>query len=246
MSSWGSPRRRRGRSWASSPREPPAICPTWRSPAEPATTYLVGQSGASVSVCEPEAGRAWEHQAVGLHEAAEGRIDDCLRRALGLPTRRCPAGVAELWARMWLDDLAATACADPAQHWSWPDAAARHPAARFVVDHRPGWQAEVAGALLQLGDVLTGAGSWAELRVACAAGSWSTDLLSPAVAGWMDDAMFARWLLADLPDCGELVAMLRDLVPPTVVGSVEASLRAWGVEVTPGTTGGPPATGDDP
>lgn len=207
-------------------------------PGRVVTTYLVGRDGTSASICEPPGGSPWETRAAGLHDAAIGRIDDCLRRALDLPTHPVGAGPGDLWARIWLDELLAAACADPARHWSWTTAALHHTAARAVAGEGLGRASEVADALPRLGEILEAGRGWTQLRAACASGEWSTGSIPAGLAEWMDDGMFGRWLLDELPPCGHQLVALRELLPATVVDRIEATLTGWGIGVEETANGG--------
>jgi hypothetical protein len=69
-----------------------------------------------------------------VDEPGEGTVGDALRRCLRLPTAPPPVGTAELFAALWLADVAAAG-----RPLSWAEVASRHPAVRLLEagGHRP-------------------------------------------------------------------------------------------------------------
>jgi hypothetical protein len=199
--------------------------------------YLVARDGASASACTRADGTTWDHSATGLDGAAEGRIDDVLRRTLGLPTHPPPAGPIELWARVWLDQVLEAASARPARRWSWPAVALLHPAAQLVLDDLSGRRSEVVESMPRLAVVLANGRSWADLRTGYASGTWVAPAIPPDVAAWMDDGIFSRWLLDGLPGCGDALVALGDLLSERVMARIAGTLEQWEV---------PTATDPDP
>jgi hypothetical protein len=156
---------------------------------------------------------------------AEGRILDCLRRCFGLPTPPPPVGPARLQIIAWL--AAVAECVPRARRpLSWSEVSALHPVAR-VLAAELGTQGQMPSpGLLQLAG---SAWSWEELRRQAAGGCGPVTPFDAGLAGWMDEGMFARWLLADLPSPDELLAALRAAVTPSAarrLGQAVSDTRA--------------------
>ena len=56
--------------------------------------------------------------------------------------------------------------------------------------------------------------------------------LAPAVAAWMDDEMFARFIVAGMPDLVALREHLAGRLPPRLLVRVDETLEAWGLSST--------------
>jgi hypothetical protein len=167
--------------------------------------------------------------AAGAGPLPFGRIDDALRRALGLPTAPPPASTTLLWITQWLDAIVEAAAAnDPVPRSRWPVAAlvALHPVvAAFDLDPAA---LSLADFVAQ-GDKLAAWRDWAQLRQACAAGVWEHPELDPETAAWLDDGAFARWVLGACPELDELRNAVGVLLDPTVLAIVDAALSSWRV-----------------
>jgi hypothetical protein len=158
-----------------------------------------------------------------IDEPGEGTVADALRRCLRLPTAPPPVGTAELFAAIWLADLAAAGRA-----LSWAEAASLHPALRLLAagGHRPQPE-ELIGA----GRSFHRAVTWERLRSRVATGRSAAGIeLDAATATWMDDGMFARWVLADVPPLPLLLGRVATVLPPQVLRRVRRALRAWNLD----------------
>jgi hypothetical protein len=195
------------------------------------TAHLIARDGASASVGRRSDGSVWSTSAPSGVDQPSGRLDDVLRRALGLPTQPPPADSAELWARLWLDRVLAEVGGRPDRSWSWASLAVLHPAAQLVVDDLRGRVAEVVRAMPRLAEMLSRRRTWGDLRRDHLSGDWTTPSIQPDVARWMDDGIFSRWLLDGVPSCGETLVALRDLLPRRLVRRIEASLTGWQVSI---------------
>ncbi len=194
--------------------------------------YLVARDGVSVSVSRRPDGSRWETSATSLDETATGRVDDALRRVLGLPTHPPPADPAELWARLWLDRVLTEVGARPSQPWSWPTIAVLHPAAKLVIDDMRGRVSEVVEAMPRLAEILARGRTWDDLRLGYVSGQWDAPSIPSDVARWMDDGIFSRWLLDSVPPCGAALVALRDLLPSSLVTRIERTLDRWHVSTS--------------
>jgi hypothetical protein len=143
----------------------------------------------------------------------EGMTLDTLRRAVGLATPPPPSGPAPLQLLMWVAAIH-RAAGTPAgrcgcggdgrggrRRLSWGEALGLHPA---LIGTSP---ADPAGAESVIRAVAT-ATNWESVRTLAAAGLGQDVMPSPALAGWMDEGMFARWVLATLPDLDETLAFV--------------------------------------
>jgi hypothetical protein len=159
----------------------------------------------------------------------EGRLLDCLRRCFGLPTPPAPASPARLQLIVWL--VAALEQAESARRrLSWSEVCRFHPLARLLGSELDRPASEAAG----LTDALTRLGgpaySWEDIRLqACRRESFLDDIIHPDLAGWMDDGMFARWVLSDLPSADELFAVLRPSLTPSAARRMAHAVHAAGV-----------------
>lgn len=175
----------------------------------------------------------------GPDDAPTGRVDDALRRALGLPTPPPPTGTELLWATQWFDALLVGA-ADGAparrarRRRSLPALVAQHPAVA-AFDHDPA-RVTVAG-LVAAGARLSALRTWTGLRQACAGGRWHDPEVPAAVAAWLDDGAFARWVLGGYPDLAQLRGALGELLAPSALSVLDDALAGWGLAVDPGPAG---------
>jgi hypothetical protein len=158
------------------------------------------------------------------HEAPqEGRLVDCLRRCFGLPTAPPPAGAGMLQSVIWVLSVldAASLSTRPL---TWRQVACLHPLARACSSSASGLTPPAG----RYGRVLTGmAGptwTWDVLRRH--AGLWAGELVTPEIAEWMDDGMFSRWVLTELPDPEQLIRRVRPLVTPSAARRLAHAVRS--------------------
>ena len=168
--------------------------------------------------------------------AATGRVDDALRRALGLATPPPTEGTARLWASQWLDALLTGAALERGtrrRRRALATLVAAHPAAgAFDLDPVGCGVADLVGA----GTRLSVLRSWPQLRGACAGGRWVHDEVGRATAAWLDDGAFSRWVLGGYPELGDLRGALGELLAPSALSVIDDTLAAWGFNV--GSNGG--------
>lgn len=171
-------------------------------------------------------------EVVPLPGRPEGTVADACRRALGLPTHPPPTSTLGLWTLTWLDRVVEVAGGADAAHRlrTWSQAAALHPAARPL--RRPSAVRAVAGdrapdpaGLAAAAAGLADAWPWSRLRSEPAVVELPGPPVTPEVARWMDDGMFARWLLADLPGEADLLAAVHGLLPASLADDVELVVR---------------------
>jgi hypothetical protein len=160
-----------------------------------------------------------------------GRIDDALRRALGLPTASPPGTTHLLWCTQWLDALverAAVAVGGRRRRRAADRAAilALHPAvAAYDLDP----STLDPHGLVAHGERLARDRGWSQLRRAAAAGLWTHPAVDAELAAWLDDGAFARWVLGEWPELGDLFDAVGVLLTPDDLDLVDAALAEWGV-----------------
>ena len=158
-----------------------------------------------------------------VDEPGTGTVTDALRRCLRLPTAPPPVGSAELFAALWLADVAAAG-----RPLSWTETALRHPALRLLAEHRQRPQPE---ELIGFARSLHRAVPWEQLRQRAADGRRDGGIgVEPSLAAWMDDGMFARWVLGGLPPLPRLLTDAARHLSPDVLRRVRRALRAWNLD----------------
>jgi hypothetical protein len=194
------------------------------------TAHLVARDGSWASSWRPLDDRAGlrgtdSGSAEDAH-ACTGRIDDAVRRAMGVATAPPPASTVGLLATQWLDAVVTSAAT-----------ADRRPGTREVLAAHP-----AVGALgldpdtvtlrqvIAESERLAERRPWHRLRAACVEGTWPDAGLDPALAAWFDDGSFARWVLGGWPDLGELEGAVVALLPGAPAAAVSGALDAWGLE----------------
>jgi hypothetical protein len=141
-----------------------------------------------------------------------GRILDVLRRCLQLPTPPPCHRIGRLHAVAWIGAVVEKAEAR-GRRLVWSEALSAHPA----VSAHPGRAGSCAHGgqpedLIRLaGEV----GSWESMRLLVASGYQAPGMPRPEVAAWMDEGMFSRWVLGDLPPLEVLIEKSRQFLEPS-------------------------------
>lgn len=159
--------------------------------------------------------------------ASGGRITDICCRVLGLSTAPVPYSSAQYFAQVWLEQCVLHALDH--DNPSWDDLRDRFLFASFCHDASTFAGPSVDRAFRALGGVLAERYPWAILRRSFANESRQSHI-SPEGAAWMDDAMFARELLAERFPIHRLLDDLESMVRASVARSVREVLAAWGVD----------------
>ncbi len=149
----------------------------------------------------------------------EGRMLDCIRRSLGLPTPPPDVSPKALQAVLWLVAIEAAAVMGDTR-LTWTQALGLHPLSMGFL-----WSSE----LEPVEAVIAAGGAeldWERLRLAAVADGWAQAILSPSEAAWMDDGMFARWVLGEIPDGEALVETVRPLLTASAPRRVSHAVRA--------------------
>ena len=180
---------------------------------------LVGRDGQVASLL-----RAPDGSVVASGEA-EGRAVDALRRALGLATPPPERDAADLLAVLWINDL--IGAVDAGIALGWPEAAALHPAMRALAaeGHDLGLE-----HMTLVARVASAAWSWENLRIQACQEDWLADMVSAELARWMDEGMFSRWMLADLPPLPVAISAVADHFDPSVWREVTTVIAATGAD----------------
>lgn len=193
--------------------------------------HLVDRDATSATVLRVQGETPSSNRADGLTESSLGRLDDVVRRALGLPSTAPAERTVTLWALVWLDRLltafAATSGTSP--RLGWPDAAGRHPAVELGCSRGSAAHHLAPADVARLGEMLGRAYDWSDLRRACGRGAWPVPELPAELARWMDDGIFSRWLTGAYPPLGDLFDAVNDLAPAATAAAVAATLRRWGL-----------------
>ena len=153
---------------------------------------------------------------------SEGRLLDCLRRCFGLPTPPPPVGPIRLQVIVWLVAVLDHA-AGARRRLSWSEVARLHPLARVLASDLGGRGSDFGTGLVRMAG---SAWSWEDIRIQAQQPGFLDDIVDPSLAGWMDDGMFARWVLSDLPSADELFAALRPLLSPTATRRLAHAVHA--------------------
>jgi hypothetical protein len=164
---------------------------------------------------------------------SEGRMLDSLRRCFGLPTPPPPIGPGRLQAVAWLVAILEQGTA-ARRRLSWSDVSRLHPVALALgTDLRE----SDTGLLSSLLRVAGSAWSWEDFRQQAERHACLVDLIDPKLAGWMDEGMFARWILSELPSPDELLARVRAYLAPSAARRLAHAVHASGQTEAAGATG---------
>lgn len=193
------------------------------------TAHLVGRDGSWAVRWQPvDGGEPVEIAgAAGDADVPVGRIDDALRRCLGLPTAPPTTSTIGFWTALWFDTLVAEASTTTGLRRlrRWHAVARLHPAVPALVADLS--EIVTPDRLIELGEALARLRDWEEARRSVAAGTLVVPGLDAETAAWLDDGAFSRWALAGFPDLAELARAVDCLVPPSVSASMCAVLSGW-------------------
>lgn len=197
-------------------------------PSRARVIHLVHRSGHAVSTVRPESGEVHVDRCRPT-DVSRGRIDDACRRALGLATSPPADPPMAVWAGIWLDRVMAAALDNPKSvPASWPDLAALHPMAPKLLARRASRfldRSDIDTATTRLGR----AWSWEQLRLACAGKTWAVESVRPEWAAWMDDGMFSRCVLQQLPDAADAIECVRAHLPEGLADELVRMIEHWGL-----------------
>jgi hypothetical protein len=160
----------------------------------------------------------------------EGRMLDCLRRNLGLPTPPPPApgDARALVALTWLAGLVEMADLT-GQRFTWREVLAVHPLATGELTladlPSPGLTLEEVEERVLRGHA---GWDWERLRRLAVDEAWAFAVMTPEIADWMDEGMFARSVLSNLVDADEILEQVRAVVTPAAGRRLTHAARVAG------------------
>lgn len=196
--------------------EPPVPIPVGRTP---------GARLSCVAARDGETGWALRlPDGTVLDRAPEGgRLLDCLRRAVGLPTAPPPSSPGPFQSALWLSAIIDEGALRDRQ-LSWREVIRLHPVASAIEEG--GGPQIAARDLPELVRAASHAWTWSRLRLDAVIYGWAKAVIPCDVAEWMDDGMFCRWLLAELPGNEELIKRIRPYVAPATARRIAHAVRA--------------------
>lgn len=212
------------------------------------TLHLVGRGGpVALALLAEGAGRAEVHTVEdgAADGGPTGPLPDALRRLLGLATPPCPVPALELWATLWLLDVADQTGRRRRCPPGWDEVAALHPGVRLL--HDAGVDVDAATRLVPIGRVLARAQGWDALHVAAVTGADGPGFLPPPdLAAWADAGMFARLVLRQVEPLWSARRALSGRLAPLTLRRVDAALHAWDLEPAPPGRSAAPGGGGRP
>jgi hypothetical protein len=154
---------------------------------------------------------------------SDGRLLDCLRRCLALPTPPPPVGAGQLQSVFWLSAILEEVHRTD-RKLSWREIVGLHPVTELLAgcDAAPDLQQDLPDLIR----IASESWSWELLRQTAVSDRWAKELVSPDLAAWMDEGMFARWILSALPGPDELVARVRPRLAPSAARRLAHAVRA--------------------
>ncbi len=175
-----------------------------------------GEIAWKVQLPEGASGTGWPETT-----PTEGRMLDCLRRCFELPTPPPPVSPARLQAITWLVAVyEGTVTAHG--RLTWAEVSRLHPVARVLAAELGGLREDSLPALQRVaGSALT----WEGFRQQAEKSHGLEHLVEPHLAAWMDEGMFARWILGELPSTDALLAAVRPRLVPSAARRLAHAVR---------------------
>jgi hypothetical protein len=155
----------------------------------------------------------------------EGRMIDCLRRCFVLPTPPPPVSPARLQAIAWLVAVFDRTMSSYGR-LTWSEVSRLHPVAQVLNTDLGGPDGDLLPGLLRLAG---SAWNWEDFRQHAATHSGLDHIVEPSLADWMDEGMFARWILGELPSAEELLAAVRARLVPSAARRLAHALHETGL-----------------
>lgn len=204
-------------------------CTGWAHPLDPQPgesrksrrmvgATIVHRSGAVVS-------RMRVGSEVVTEPPAYGLTLDGLQRALNLPTAPPLVPTGDLFARMWLADVA-VAARDHSGGLTWAQARRLHPAVVMLGEEEA---MGASGDLVPAAAAVARVFDWERLRWLSVEGRWWGSVLTPAEAAWCDAGAFSRWVLDGVPTVDALLDRVKAAAGPGIGRRCTAALRRLGV-----------------
>jgi hypothetical protein len=153
----------------------------------------------------------------------DGRMLDCLRRCLDLPTPPPPESPGYIQSVLWLAAILEEG-SQANRRLGWRETLRLHPVASGILESP---DVEVTEHnLAELVRLASSIWTWERLRRDTVVNHWASHVVSDDLAGWMDEGMFARWILAELPAADELMNQVRQYVAPSTARRIAHAVRA--------------------
>ena len=152
-----------------------------------------------------------QDHAIPYEPPKEGRVLDCLRRCFALPTPPPPVSPSRLQTVAWLVAIY-DRTTKATGRLTWTEVSRLHPVAQVLGAEMAGPGGDLLPGLLR---VAGSAWSWEEFRQWARRHSGLEHIVAPDLAAWMDEGMFARWILSELPGPDELLAAVRPRLVPS-------------------------------
>ncbi len=192
--------------------------------------HVVTRTGAAISIYRDERSEPLVHRWQGPLADHGGLIDDCLRRALDLPSVAAPPTTIELWALVWVDRVLREAVDGQLDRGTWTAVAGAFSAFDFLDGARddPRLFRWATDHMARAGELLADAYPWSRIREHCRLGTGPV-AFSPDLAEWMDDGMFARTILEAMPPLDQVLADLADLLDPAAHRRLIDTIADWGL-----------------
>lgn len=203
-------------------------------PAGVVLTMLIDRGGRGAGILREG------NEVTQLPGPPEGVVGDACRRALGLCTTPAPGSTVELWLSIWLDRLVDTVAilGHPQRFRTWEAVAALHPAAGgtgrqrhdvpTIVCTTSSGSGSDSIALADATRRLAEAWPWNRLRAEPEVVDTPGPPLAAELTQWMDDGMYARWVLSELPSMDDLASAVDALLPGSLSSAVAETVAAAG------------------
>ena len=189
--------------------------------------HLVSRSGDAISTYGRKGANPDLRWIPAAQRTDTGHIDDCCRRALGLPTAPPPSTTMAYWAGRWLEAVLADAASGRLDGAAWRDIARLHATGALVEGRAPGAVADWAcDNLGRAGELLAERYDWPELLASERRRAQGDDR---HLLEWMDEGFFARAELTLCPEPNAALADLAMLLPEHLVRRIAETLDVWGL-----------------
>jgi hypothetical protein len=182
-------------------------------------TVMVDRSAEVVAMSEFADGRP------APEPPLEGPTVDALRRALTLPTPPPDVKPSDLFAELWLLQLAEEGRSRRAEgkRLTWPRATRLHFAIQLLEQSGTRTRPDL---FVRYVEAFANVLQWADVRRGITDRGWLAGLMPDGVAAWMDDGMLCRWLLGGLPPVTESIKEARRVLAPSAIERLDEALDA--------------------
>lgn len=164
-------------------------------------------------------------QTTELPDIGQGQLGDTMRRVFGLPTHPAPPNTVEFWIRCWLGRLADSldVLGNTERYSTWPAVADLHPNTGEC--DLPGGVDMLVSHTRRLAEDWP----WSRLRENPDVVVTPCPAIPHRTAQWMDDGMYARTVLTDIPTLEELADYLQPQLPDEIITGIAQTVTATGL-----------------